>query len=439
MKFNQPERATSHRLSRGLWGGGEAKPGAWPWQAALINAGSLASSGHYCGGSLIRDDWVLTAGHCTDDKQASQIEVILGRHDLATNEGQRFKVVKIINNPYYNPISLDTDISLLQLERPATLNRFVQLIDIVSPDSSLTAPGTMATVTGWGNRSGVGSSDYPDTLHQVSVPLVSNETCNQAFPGEVTDTMICAGYIEGGKDACQGDSGGPLVVLKDDQQGYAQVGIVSWGEGCALAGYYGVYTRVANFKAWVEKKIGPAPLPNKVIVNYDYGVSSGEQFLVMGNTSISTKIDLSGKYFDVPNDGGMFILDANRVISITANTFAEPVSLFYDSTPVTVTPPITLSSAGVSYTLNVHQEVTPQQPYSISIGYSAAQLDRLDESTLALYYLDEHGVWIKEPTSTLDMVNQRCWATPQQMGSWAIFGQSKEPDIKQIFLPSLVK
>ncbi|MDM8531800.1 trypsin-like serine protease [Anaerolineales bacterium HSG25] len=420
-------------------GGEEANPGDWPWQAALIRAGTSASSGHYCAGSLIRDDWVLTAGHCTDGKQASQIEVILGRHNLATNEGQRFQVVKIINNPFYHSISLESDIALLQLDHPATLNNFVQLIDIPEPDSSLMTPNTPATVTGWGNLSSVGSN-YPDALHQVSVPLVSNETCNQAFPGEVSDNMICAGYIEGGKDACQGDSGGPLVVLKDDQQGYTQVGIVSWGEGCALAGYYGVYTRLANFKTWVEEKIGPPPSPSKTIINHDYRVSSGKRFSAMGKTSVSTNIDLDYKYFDISDNGGMFILDSERTITITPNTFAKPVTLIYDNQPITFTLPFTLDKVGVFYNINAtdstRQDITPQQPYSVSISYSSANLDGLDESTLALYYLNEEGVWIKEPTSILDMVNQRCWATPQQMGSWAILGQIP---IVKTFLPTIIK
>jgi len=103
-------------------------------------------------------------------------------------------------------------------------------------------------------------------LQEVDVPIVSNATCNTSYGGEITANMICAGYAQGGKDACYGDSGGPLFVPDETGTGWVQVGVVSWGEGCALPNYYGVYARVSRYQSWIESYVGTAPPP----VDYDY-------------------------------------------------------------------------------------------------------------------------------------------------------------------------
>ncbi|MGH8186742.1 MAG: serine protease, partial [Steroidobacteraceae bacterium] len=105
-----------------------------------------------------------------------------------------------------------------------------------------------AKIMGWGatQENGEGS----DGLLHARVPFVSNETCKKAYPTHVP-TMICAGNEEGGTDTCQGDSGGPLFLI-GPKESLSQVGIVSFGKGCARAGYYGVYTRVSSFKEWIR-------------------------------------------------------------------------------------------------------------------------------------------------------------------------------------------
>ena len=106
------------------------------------------------------------------------------------------------------------------------------------------------TVSGWGTLSSGGQS--PDKLMEVDVPYVTNEICNsaEAYGGQVQDTEMCAGFKEGGKDSCQGDSGGPLVVPHNN--GFVQVGVVSWGDGCAAKDKYGVYANVAALKGWID-------------------------------------------------------------------------------------------------------------------------------------------------------------------------------------------
>jgi secreted trypsin-like serine protease len=92
-------------------------------------------------------------------------------------------------------------------------------------------------------------------LREVKVPLVSRAACNslRSYAGFVSARMICAGLPAGGKDSCQGDSGGPLLVKGPDGKFDLQAGIVSWGAGCALPHFYGVYSRLAALGAWVTK------------------------------------------------------------------------------------------------------------------------------------------------------------------------------------------
>ncbi|KAK7794879.1 hypothetical protein R5R35_010571 [Gryllus longicercus] len=115
--------------------------------------------------------------------------------------------------------------------------------------SSAPLSGTLAVVTGWGLTNVGGSS--PNTLHFLKLPIVSHSACDSFYgSGLITARMLCAGYPAGGQDACQGDNFGPLVA------GGVQVGIVSWGYGCALPNYPGVYTNVANLRSWITANTG---------------------------------------------------------------------------------------------------------------------------------------------------------------------------------------
>ncbi|MBK8047289.1 MAG: serine protease [Anaerolineales bacterium] len=161
-------------------------------------------------------------------------------------------------------VHLDHDTALLRLETPAQLTATVQTVPLVHPDQpKLSAAGKPAVVTGWGNTQSF--PQWPDGLRQVTVPLVAREACDVAYqntgypPGTITDTMICAGVEEGGKDSCQGDSGGPLVV-EDSFLGWWQVGVVSWGEGCALPQIPGVYAHVPAFTDWIDRRVASITL-----------------------------------------------------------------------------------------------------------------------------------------------------------------------------------
>jgi secreted trypsin-like serine protease len=233
-------------------GGIEATSGDYPWMTALLYADG---SWYGCGASLIASKWLLTAAHCTADLDTSNpdIDVVIGRHSISNDgQGQTIKIVKIYNHPDYSYSTDDSDIALLELEQAATATPLT-IINPFQITNSLI--GISARVIGWGNMSTTGEN-YPENLRQLDVPIISNTICNssQSYDGSITENMLCAGIPEGGIDACQGDSGGPLVISENGN--YKQVGIVSWGEGCAVANFYGVYTRLSQFYSWVNTTTG---------------------------------------------------------------------------------------------------------------------------------------------------------------------------------------
>ncbi|MEZ4664949.1 MAG: serine protease, partial [Caldilineaceae bacterium] len=245
-------------------GGETAAAGSWPWVAAIIqNNGGNAFWSQFCAGTLIAPDWVLTAAHCTyyvsgAPIDAQAVAVVVGRQQLTGNDGEQIAVEAIVRHPLYNAAMADYDVALLKLTRASTQ----PVIQMVSPeDLALEAADMPAMVVGWGRT---GDKARIDNLQQVAVPLVAAETCVEAYHNlgyGITQRMICAGLAAGGKDACSGDSGGPLMVertLTDnpDETEWLEVGIVSWGRGCALPDSYGVYTRVSEMYAWVQEQTG---------------------------------------------------------------------------------------------------------------------------------------------------------------------------------------
>jgi len=227
-------------------GGTNSQVNEWPWQAALMYGGNR----QFCGGSLIADQYVLTAAHCTEGLRASDVSIRLGDHTLSTtSESNQLtrSVSKIINHPNYQGGSEINDIALIKLSSPVNFRTGVWPVCL--PPKTPTYANKDATVTGWGTTSSGGSSS--DVLKEVDVRVWSNLECERTQYGSaIKDTMLCAGQT--GKDSCQGDSGGPLV-FKDGGNNYDQIGVVSWGYGCAAPNAPGVYTRVSKYMDWIEQ------------------------------------------------------------------------------------------------------------------------------------------------------------------------------------------
>jgi secreted trypsin-like serine protease len=253
-------------------GGQTAKPGSWPWQVKIFapHPELRGRYGGHCGGSLIAPTWILTAAHCFVSARtgrpslvARDLRVVSGRSRVdrvIPPTGDALGVKQVIVHEEFDPKVFANDIALVELEKPANGTP----VRLAGPsDSAREAAGVKATVTGFGfTKSNHGWDErwLPEDLQEVDLPLVDREVCKAAYGassmhGNVLDERnLCAGYKEGGRDACQGDSGGPLVV-PDESGHYLQVGVVSWGEGCAEPDRYGVYTRVSAFSGWIADKI----------------------------------------------------------------------------------------------------------------------------------------------------------------------------------------
>jgi secreted trypsin-like serine protease len=238
-----------------ITGGGPASE-PYPWMVSL-----QSQEDHFCGGSLVRPDWVLTAAHCPEGEKVEDLSVLLGQHQLSGTGGERIAVAEVvIHEKYASDDAGGHDVALLRVERPSAAEN-VRIVDV--SESALWAAGKPARVIGWGSSVflvGPGSDD----LMEVDVPMVSDEQCdtsyNQMSPYIFDpETMVCAGEDTGLKDSCQGDSGGPLVV-KDAAGKWAQVGTVSFGLGCGFPIYYGVYGRIGGpvLNDWLKAHL-PAP------------------------------------------------------------------------------------------------------------------------------------------------------------------------------------
>jgi secreted trypsin-like serine protease len=280
-----------------VYGGQDAPPGSFPFQVSLIMAEAKKGEEfnyHFCGGSLIADTWVLTAGHCVTSEgeiiDPKSINVYLGSTNF--KDGDRIAVKSLYRHPQYNVDFTDNDVALLKLERAPRKEVKVAKINLVdsTKDAALETPGTDLTIVGWGTTE---KGSLSKNLRYTSVKMVDRNECNtnilknraenlddslsgivRSFrisddklkdiraailnsAGQlVSENMICAGDpnpppgAEFVHDTCQGDSGGPLVAKIGDKP--IQVGIVSWGEGCGIPKLHGVYTRLGKFIDWVK-------------------------------------------------------------------------------------------------------------------------------------------------------------------------------------------
>jgi len=251
---NNIQHPTRDLLQHKIIGGEEATEDRYSYTVSLND-----DWGHFCGGSMIAPDVVLSAAHC----QGGQYQITVGRHGLTDEDGESIDVMTEIPHPYYDDVTTDNDFMLLFLKDSVTVD--VKMVQVNS-DANVPELEGAVTVVGWGDTDITDEGvEMPIYLQEVEVNAVSNEECNAADgpygtyeeSGGITDNMLCAREEGGGEDSCQGDSGGPLVIKGADPNGAddIQVGVVSWGYGCAMAEYPGVYARLSSQYDWVRTTV----------------------------------------------------------------------------------------------------------------------------------------------------------------------------------------
>ncbi|XP_051983917.1 vitamin K-dependent protein C-like isoform X2 [Xyrauchen texanus] len=231
-----------------LVGGTVGKKGESPWQALILNHEIML----HCGGVLIDENWVLTAAHCLES--STRLTVRLGDYDRFKIEGTElvFTVKQAIVHPQYNHLTVDNDIALLQLSRPATFSTYILPACLPSRDLAervLHRNGTMTVVTGWGKKNET-AKHFISTLNFIDIPIMDSKVCSNYMINNLTQNMLCGGVLGQIKDSCEGDSGGPMMTMYHDT--WFLIGLVSWGEGCGQKNKLGIYTKVSSFVDWID-------------------------------------------------------------------------------------------------------------------------------------------------------------------------------------------
>ncbi|XP_062957150.1 brain-specific serine protease 4-like [Cynocephalus volans] len=249
-----PACGKPQQLNR-IVGGQDSADAEWPWVVSIQKNGT-----HHCAGSLLTSRWVVTAAHCFRGKQdeLSLFSVLLGAWQLG-NPGPRSQKVGIAwvhPHPVYSwKEGARADIALVRLEHSIQFSE--RILPICLPDFSIRfTVNTDCWIAGWGSIHDGVPLPHPQTLQKLKVPIIDSEVCSHLYwrgagQGAITEDMLCAGYLEGERDACLGDSGGPLMCQVDGA--WLLAGVISWGEGCAERNRPGVYISLASHRSWVAR------------------------------------------------------------------------------------------------------------------------------------------------------------------------------------------
>jgi len=213
---------------------------------------SMNEGTHFCAGTLIASDFVLTAAHCLGGSYRVRIGT-----DRVNNSGggENIEMLREYAHPDYNVQNDDNDIALVKLSEPA--GSAIPLVRM-NPNADVPYVGTWAHVMGWGDQNpDEDITRLASNLMGVDIQVISNRRCERSSKGEdsyrgwIFDSMLCT--MTTGQDACQGDSGGPLILKGNSPEEDVQIGVVSWGIGCAYLP--GVFSRTSSAYDWIREVV----------------------------------------------------------------------------------------------------------------------------------------------------------------------------------------
>lgn len=267
--------------------GQDAGECVWRWQVSI----NTERHGQFCGATLITPDWVLTAAHCVKDVHSpcavQSLRIGVGAYSRSLRElaNDEHSVERRVQGIYIHPlyqknVNHDYDFALMKLDKAVPINRCIG-VACLPTDAHV---GSNCTITGWGTLHSQGGQ--PEVLQQAPVEFVNRKSCEQNYTATkdtITASMMCArGRSKGGiTDSCQGDSGGPLVCQQDDGR-YSVRGVTSWGQGCGLPDFPGVYARVVSSLAWIDDVLDGKVKPKAVAQEDEVKVNfKGEVFVVL--------------------------------------------------------------------------------------------------------------------------------------------------------------
>ncbi|KFQ67334.1 Transmembrane protease serine 12, partial [Phaethon lepturus] len=236
-------------------GGRDAPSGAWPWSVSLQVRKAAVQFAHVCGGVLINENSVLSAGHCvTAKKDPYSWRAVLGLHNL-WNYGEhtaKRNIRSITVHPEFKRETFENDIALFELDSAVRYSDYIQPICLPPAHLYLYIDNeTECFISGWGRTAEKGKTS--SVLREAQVEIIPSSICNgsDAYGGLVNSNMICAGSRSGGIDTCQGDSGGPLACYHPSTNKYYLVGIASFGVGCGRPEFPGIYVRLSQYRRWI--------------------------------------------------------------------------------------------------------------------------------------------------------------------------------------------
>uniref|UniRef100_A0A672ST23 Peptidase S1 domain-containing protein n=1 Tax=Sinocyclocheilus grahami TaxID=75366 RepID=A0A672ST23_SINGR len=265
-------------------GGVNAPQGAWPWMVSVHKLNN-----HICGGSLITNEWVLSAAHCFIGLGPYYLRVYMGMWTQALVQPEEImrNVRAIYTHKSYDYNTDNNDIALLWLSSPVSVNLHIKQIKTSVPNITYIDDHFVCLCPE--------NLPFPGILQEANVFVVDNVQCHEKLKNlrtytRITDNMLCAGVPAGGVDTACGDSGGPLLTTDGCSQ-WVQSGITSSGYGCAQPNTPAVYTRVSQYQTWITDLIRIHPNQNlPQFVTLSFPCSSGSRSKIISHTDTAIHI-----------------------------------------------------------------------------------------------------------------------------------------------------